>query len=156
MGIIKTRWNSEHVDKLVAGCKKALKECKVKDENIFETEVPGSFELPLAARFLALSGTVDAIVTAGVLIKGEVSKPTIDEECFNGNIHTLVIPVLVFVVTVVRFVLILNHFFHFDVSQFMSSYLPSFIWCLCTYVCMYVCINSKLISKKYIYTDVTF
>ena len=73
MGIIKTRWNSEHVDKLVAGCKKALKECKVKDENIFETEVPGSFELPLAARFLALSGTVDAIVTAGVLIKGEVS-----------------------------------------------------------------------------------
>ena len=45
----------------------------MKDENIFETEVPGSFELPLAARFLALSGTVDAIVTAGVLIKGDVS-----------------------------------------------------------------------------------
>jgi 6,7-dimethyl-8-ribityllumazine synthase len=45
----------------------------VKDENIFETTVPGSFELPLAARFLALSGTVDAIVATGVLIKGEVS-----------------------------------------------------------------------------------
>jgi hypothetical protein len=46
----------------------------VKEENIFETSVPGSYELPLAARFLALSGTVDAIVCAGVLIKGEVSR----------------------------------------------------------------------------------
>jgi len=74
IGIIRTRWNEEHVKNLVAGCRKSLKECKVKDENIFETTVPGSYELPLAARFLALSGTVDAIVTAGVLIKGEVSK----------------------------------------------------------------------------------
>jgi hypothetical protein len=73
IGIIRTRWNSEHVGNLVTGCRKALKECNVKEENIFETEVPGSFELPLAARFLALTGTVDAIVTAGVLIKGEVS-----------------------------------------------------------------------------------
>ncbi len=58
---------------LFNGCKKALKDCNVKEENIFETSVPGSFELPLAARFLALSGTVDAIVCVGVLIKGEVS-----------------------------------------------------------------------------------
>ncbi|KAL3923481.1 MAG: hypothetical protein SGILL_001637, partial [Bacillariaceae sp.] len=71
VGIIRTRWNEEHVTKLVDGCRKALKECNVKEENIFETTVPGSYELPLAARFLALSGTVDAIVTAGVLIKGE-------------------------------------------------------------------------------------
>jgi 6,7-dimethyl-8-ribityllumazine synthase len=73
VGIIRTRWNEEHIANLVAGCRKALKECNVKDENIFETTVPGSFELPLAARFLALSGTVDAIVATGVLIKGEVS-----------------------------------------------------------------------------------
>lgn len=73
IGIIRTRWNEKHVTNLVDGCRKALKECNVKDENIFETTVPGSFELPLAARFLALSGTVDAIVTTGVLIKGEVS-----------------------------------------------------------------------------------
>ena len=46
----------------------------MKEENIFETSVPGCYELPLAARFLALSGTVDAIVCAGVLIKGEVSR----------------------------------------------------------------------------------
>jgi len=69
VGIIKTRWNKLHVDNLVFGAKEALKECNVTD--IFETEVPGSYELPLAARLLALSGTVDAIITAGVLIKGE-------------------------------------------------------------------------------------
>ena len=72
IGIIRTRWNDEHVTNLVDGCRKALKECNVKEENIFETSIPGAYELPLSARFLALSGTVDAIVTAGVLIKGEV------------------------------------------------------------------------------------
>lgn len=56
---------------MVDGCKQALKDCNVKEENIFETSIPGAYELPLSARFLALSGTVDAIVTAGVLIKGE-------------------------------------------------------------------------------------
>lgn len=71
IGIIRTRWNDEHVTNLVDGCLKALKECNVKEENIFETSIPGAYELPLSARFLALGGTVDAIVTAGVLIKGE-------------------------------------------------------------------------------------
>jgi 6,7-dimethyl-8-ribityllumazine synthase len=71
IGIIRTRWNEKHVKNLSAACVQALKECKVDEANIFETTVPGSFELPLAARFLALSGTVDAIVCIGVLIKGE-------------------------------------------------------------------------------------
>jgi 6,7-dimethyl-8-ribityllumazine synthase len=60
-----------HVNSLVQGIREALTTCQVSEENIFETSVPGCFELPLAARFLALSGTVDAIVTTGVLIKGE-------------------------------------------------------------------------------------
>eukprot|EP00611_Tribonema_gayanum_P021857 TRINITY_DN4297_c0_g4_i2.p3 TRINITY_DN4297_c0_g4~~TRINITY_DN4297_c0_g4_i2.p3 ORF type:complete len:150 (-),score=40.37 TRINITY_DN4297_c0_g4_i2:354-803(-) len=34
-------------------------------------QVPGAYELPLAARFLALSQTVDSIVCLGCLIKGE-------------------------------------------------------------------------------------
>eukprot|EP00978_Attheya_sp_CCMP212_P028879 scaffold100935_cov46-Attheya_sp.AAC.1 len=71
VGIIKTRWNKENVDNLVAGAKKALAECNVTDANVFETEVPGAYELPFAARLLALSGTVDAIICTGVLIKGE-------------------------------------------------------------------------------------
>jgi 6,7-dimethyl-8-ribityllumazine synthase len=71
IGIIKTRWNKGHVSNIVSGVREALKDCNVTDTNIFETEVPGAFELPLAAKFLALSGTVDAIVCCGVLIKGD-------------------------------------------------------------------------------------
>jgi 6,7-dimethyl-8-ribityllumazine synthase len=71
IGIIRTRWNEGHVNNLVKGIRTALDECKVAPENIFETSVPGSYELPIAARFLALSGTVDAIICTGVLIKGE-------------------------------------------------------------------------------------
>uniref|UniRef100_A0A7S2S1K9 6,7-dimethyl-8-ribityllumazine synthase n=1 Tax=Eucampia antarctica TaxID=49252 RepID=A0A7S2S1K9_9STRA len=71
IGIIRTRWNDEHVTNLVEGARKALKETNVEDDNIFETEVPGAFELPFAAKLLALSGTVDAIICAGVLIKGD-------------------------------------------------------------------------------------
>mmetsp|Transcript_7403 Transcript_7403/g.15441 ORF Transcript_7403/g.15441 Transcript_7403/m.15441 type:complete len:226 (+) Transcript_7403:135-812(+) len=71
IGIIRTRWNTEYVDKLVSGIKEGLTDCKVAEENVFETSVPGAFELPMAARFLALSGTVDAIICTGVLIKGE-------------------------------------------------------------------------------------
>lgn len=71
IGIIRTRWNDEHVTNLVDACKKSLKECQVDEDAIFETSVPGAFELPYAARLLALSGTVDAIVCCGVLIKGD-------------------------------------------------------------------------------------
>jgi 6,7-dimethyl-8-ribityllumazine synthase len=71
IGIIRTRWNDEHVTNLVDGIKQGLRACQVEEDNIFETSVPGAFELPMAARFLALSGTVDAIITTGVLIKGE-------------------------------------------------------------------------------------
>lgn len=71
MGIIRTRWNDEHVSNLVDGARKALLECNVEEDNIFQTEVPGAYELPFAAKLLALSGTVDAIICTGVLIKGD-------------------------------------------------------------------------------------
>jgi len=71
IGIIRTRWNNEDVGNLVTGIREGLTKCKVKEANVFETSVPGSFELPLAARYLALSGTVDAIICCGVLIKGD-------------------------------------------------------------------------------------
>lgn len=71
IGIITTRWNPKVVNALKTGARDTLTELGVKDENIFETKVPGSWELPQAARFLALSGTVDAVLCLGCLIKGE-------------------------------------------------------------------------------------
>lgn len=71
VGVLRTRWNDEHVSSLVDGIKAGVKECKVTDENIFIKEVPGAYELPYAAKLLAMSGTVDAIICTGVLIKGD-------------------------------------------------------------------------------------
>lgn len=71
IGILRTRWNDKHVSNLVDGVKAGFKECKVEEENIFTKEVPGAYELPYAAKLLAMSGTVDAIVCCGVLIKGD-------------------------------------------------------------------------------------
>ncbi|KAH8060829.1 methyltransferase [Aureococcus anophagefferens] len=71
IGIIRTKWNPKVVDALSDGAKSACLDVGVLEENIFETQVPGAWELPSAARFLALSGRVDAIVCIGTLIKGE-------------------------------------------------------------------------------------
>jgi len=71
VGIIKARWHEEITDELVEGIKTSLAECGVEEDNIIMSEVPGSFELPLATRFLALSGTVDVIIPLGLLIKGD-------------------------------------------------------------------------------------
>ena len=71
IGILKARWHEKSIANLVGGIKEALTECKVPEENIVEYEVPGAFELPLACRYLALSGKVDAIIPVGVLIKGD-------------------------------------------------------------------------------------
>jgi 6,7-dimethyl-8-ribityllumazine synthase len=59
------------VGSLYDGVRTALKECGVKDANVYDATVPGSFELPLAARFLALSRQCDVVITIGCLIKGE-------------------------------------------------------------------------------------
>ena len=82
VGIVRARWHTKTCDSLVAGIKDALKECNVLPENIMENDVPGSFELPLAARYLALSGTVDVIIPVGVLIKGKHAK-IFSQERFN-------------------------------------------------------------------------
>lgn len=71
IGVLRTRWNDEHVSNLVDGIKAGAKELKVTEENIFIKEVPGAYELPYAAKLLAMSGTVDAIICCGVLIKGD-------------------------------------------------------------------------------------
>lgn len=81
VGIIKARWNEDITTPLVQGCRDTLKEMKVAEENIFETSVPGSFELPLASRFLALSGTTDVIIAVGCLIDGDTTHFDVISNC---------------------------------------------------------------------------
>eukprot|EP00160_Parvularia_atlantis_P017931 Unigene6372_Nuclearia_a/m.19644 Unigene6372_Nuclearia_a/g.19644 ORF Unigene6372_Nuclearia_a/g.19644 Unigene6372_Nuclearia_a/m.19644 type:complete len:161 (+) Unigene6372_Nuclearia_a:64-546(+) len=69
--IVSARWNASIVGALVEGCRKTLLDAEVHPDNIVHVEVPGSFELPFAASRAIQSGSVDAVVCIGVLIKGE-------------------------------------------------------------------------------------
>jgi 6,7-dimethyl-8-ribityllumazine synthase len=71
IGIVWTRWNGELVTPLVEDVKAALRDAKVATENIPEMQVPGAFEIPMAARLMCATQKVDAVVCVGVLIKGE-------------------------------------------------------------------------------------
>ena len=72
IGIISTRWNFEIVNSLLTGCLTRMKEMGVKEENITQWEVAGSYELPQAAKMmLEQVENLDAVICIGVLIKGE-------------------------------------------------------------------------------------
>jgi 6,7-dimethyl-8-ribityllumazine synthase len=104
VGIIRARWHEDLTGSLVDGVKESLTQCGVKPDNIIVSEVPGAFELPLAARFLALSGTVDVVVPIGLLIKGdtyhfEVIADTVTSSLMSIGLSTG-IPVIFGVLTV--------------------------------------------------------
>jgi 6,7-dimethyl-8-ribityllumazine synthase len=63
------RFYTELADKLEAGAREALAEAGVTDADRFD--VPGAFELPLAAKYVAQSGRYAAIVCLGAVIRGE-------------------------------------------------------------------------------------
>ncbi|KAF6002266.1 hypothetical protein CCYA_CCYA11G3039 [Cyanidiococcus yangmingshanensis] len=73
VGVIRSRWNEEITASLLEGAKKTLKECKVAPDNVVELEVPGAFELPLAARLMIETQRVDSVICLGCLIKGETT-----------------------------------------------------------------------------------
>lgn len=76
IAIISARWHQEICDALVTGAKRALSEAGVDDTQLIY--VPGSFELPLAAKF-ALDSGADAAVVLGVVLRGET--PHFDYVC---------------------------------------------------------------------------
>jgi 6,7-dimethyl-8-ribityllumazine synthase len=65
------RFNDVITDQLLVGCRERLTELGVKSDDVFEVWTPGSFELPLVAKRLAETGSYDAVVTLGVVIRGD-------------------------------------------------------------------------------------
>jgi 6,7-dimethyl-8-ribityllumazine synthase len=63
------RFYDELADRLEAGARAALADAGVADVDVFD--VPGAFELPLIAKYAALSGRYDAVVCLGAVIRGE-------------------------------------------------------------------------------------
>jgi len=85
VGIVRARWNSHIVDRLAEGVRRGLHDVGVLDEDVIEVSVPGSFEVPFGARALATSGTVDAVVCIGAVVRGETSHyDLVAGECASG------------------------------------------------------------------------
>ena len=70
IGIVSARWNDFMGQRMLEGAKDALLRHDVADDDITIAMVPGSFEIPLAAKKMADSGKYDALVCLGVLIRG--------------------------------------------------------------------------------------
>jgi 6,7-dimethyl-8-ribityllumazine synthase len=71
IGFVVSRFNSMITEKLLEGAVATFKRCGGREEDGVIVRVPGSFEIPIAARRLAKSGNLDAIVCLGCLIRGE-------------------------------------------------------------------------------------
>lgn len=78
-GIVVADWNRDVTHKLLDGAYNTLIKNGVKDYNIIVKHVPGSFELTLAAQFVAEYTNVDAVITLGSVIQGET--PHFDYVC---------------------------------------------------------------------------
>lgn len=72
-GVVVARWNAVITDRLLQGALDALLRSGAKKEDVKTVRVPGAWEIPAAARLLAQGGKVDAIVTLGVLLRGETA-----------------------------------------------------------------------------------
>src|ERR1700679_2516080 len=71
--IVAARFNALVTESLVSGCKDAFLRHGVPEERLDIVWVPGSFEVPLAARTLAASGRYTAVVCLGCVIRGETA-----------------------------------------------------------------------------------
>ncbi|HTG14661.1 MAG TPA: 6,7-dimethyl-8-ribityllumazine synthase [Blastocatellia bacterium] len=83
--IVASRWNDFIVSRLIGGATDAIERLGGSSDNITIIRVPGSFELPMAARLAAQSKKYDAIICLGVVIRGETShNQYIAAEVFKG------------------------------------------------------------------------
>lgn len=85
VAIVASRWNDFIVSRLIGGATDAIERLGGSSDAITIIRVPGSFELPMAAKLAAASGKYDAIVCLGVVIRGETShNQYIAAEVFKG------------------------------------------------------------------------
>jgi 6,7-dimethyl-8-ribityllumazine synthase len=71
--IVVARWNAVITDRLLQGALDALYRSGARREDVDIVRVPGAWEIPSAARTIAEKRTVNAIVTLGVLLRGETA-----------------------------------------------------------------------------------
>ena len=73
IGIVVSRFNSFITERLLQGALDALERGGAANKDVDVIHVPGSFELPLAAKKLAASGRYDALIAIGCILRGETA-----------------------------------------------------------------------------------
>ncbi len=71
IGIVISEWNSDITSALLSGAMEILFASGVKQKDIEIAYVPGSFELPLASKWLASKKSVNGVIAIGSVIRGE-------------------------------------------------------------------------------------
>jgi 6,7-dimethyl-8-ribityllumazine synthase len=80
VAVVAAQWHAEVMDGLLAGARRALTDAAIACPTVLR--VPGTFELPVAARRLAASH--DAVVALGVVVRG--GTPHFDYVCQAATI----------------------------------------------------------------------
>ena len=71
VAIVVARFNEFVTKRLLEGAVETLARHGVRDDDITLAWVPGSFELPVAAKSFGQSGQFDAVICLGAVIRGE-------------------------------------------------------------------------------------
>lgn len=73
VGIVAARFNEFITSKLLGGALDGLKRHDVPEDCVDVAWVPGAFEIPLIASKMAKTGTYDAVICLGAVIRGSTS-----------------------------------------------------------------------------------
>jgi 6,7-dimethyl-8-ribityllumazine synthase len=73
VAVVAARFNQVVTARLVEGALDGLRHHGVADEDVDVVWVPGAFEIPLVARRLAGTGSYDAVVCLGAVIRGDTA-----------------------------------------------------------------------------------
>ena len=71
VGIVMSRFNLPVCEGLLSACVAELKRLGVSDNDMTIANVPGALEIPLVLQTMAQSGSFDALVALGAVIRGE-------------------------------------------------------------------------------------
>lgn len=71
--IVVSRFNGFITERLLSAAVDALDRADAQSEDVAVVHVPGSFELPLVAKKLALTGKYDALIAIGCVLRGETA-----------------------------------------------------------------------------------
>jgi 6,7-dimethyl-8-ribityllumazine synthase len=71
--IVVSRFNSFITERLLQGALDALERAGAASADVDVVHVPGSFELPLASKKLALTGNYGALIAIGCILRGETA-----------------------------------------------------------------------------------